>query len=63
MKTDQIKNIKSMNIDEAEIMESINKQNIQQPNDDEKIYELMAMGNEKPAAFSIPSDVVKAADN
>lgn len=65
MKSDQIKNIKSMNIDEKEIMESINKQNVQQATNEseDKIYELIAIGNEKPAAFSIPSDVVIAADN
>jgi hypothetical protein len=68
MKGDQIKNIKSMNIDEKEIMDSINKQSTQQLNNEnaERIYdesELITMGNEKPAAFSVVSEVPKSTDN
>ena len=72
MKSDQIKNIKTMNIDEEEIMMSINKlQNTQQPNTENvenitNVYEesdLMGLGMEVPAAFSIASNVKKASDN
>lgn len=68
MKGDQIKNIKSMNIDEKEIMDSINKQSTQQLNNGtaEKMYDesdLIAIGKEKPAGFSIASEVVKAVDD
>lgn len=68
MKGDQIKNIKSMNIDEKEIMDSINKQSTQQMNNEnaENIYDvsdLIAMGKEKPAAFSIATDESKATIN
>lgn len=65
MKGDQIKNIKSMNIDEKEIMDSINKQSTQQMNNEnaENVYDvsdLIALGKEKPAAFSIANDDSKA---
>lgn len=61
MKGDQIKNIKSMNIDETEIMESINKQNLMQQiaNDDEHVFDesdLVVMGKEQPVGFSIAND-------
>ena len=66
MKGDQIKNIKTMNIDEEEIMMSINKQNSQQPNNEnvenmanftESV--LMGLGMEVPVAFSIANNVEK----
>lgn len=63
MKSDQIKNIKSMNIDEKEIMDSINKQTSQDETTPENIFDesdLIAMGNEEPAGFSFISDVPKA---
>lgn len=62
MKSDQMKNIKSMNIDEKEIMESINKQNHhQRENNDETIHEsdLIALGMEEPVGFSIASERVE----
>ena len=51
MKSDQIKNVESMNIDAKEIMESINQQTAKTNNDDDLF---IAMGNEKPAGFSLP---------
>ena len=66
MKGDQIKNIKTMNIDEEEIMMSINKQNSQQPNNENvenmaNFHEsvLMGLGMEVPVAFSIANNVEK----
>lgn len=65
MKSDQIKNIKSMNIDETEIMESINKQNLQQNNDgnERNIFDesdLIAMGMDQPAGFTVSNDDLMA---
>lgn len=57
MKSDQMKNIKSMNIDEKAIMESINKQNHQINENIFDATEIIVMGNAKPVGFSIASDV------
>lgn len=57
MKSDQMKNIKSMNIDEKAIMESINKQNHQINENIFDAPEIIVMGNAKPVGFSIASDV------
>lgn len=51
MKSDQIKNVKSMNIDAKEIMESINQQTAKTNSDDDLF---IAMGTEKPVGFSLP---------
>lgn len=62
MKSDQIKNVKSMNIDEKEIMESINKQNHSKDSEDVGKYDerdFIAIGNEQPVGFKVASDVVK----
>lgn len=60
MKSDQIKNVESMNVDEKEIMESINKQTapLNNANDEEASAilhdsDLIPTGNNQPAAFSI----------
>ncbi|KAL7023450.1 hypothetical protein ACKWTF_012617 [Chironomus riparius] len=59
MKSDQktIKNLKTMNMDESEMMETINKQNLSQTqNDDENVFDesdLVAVGNMEPAGFSM----------
>lgn len=66
MKSDQIKSVKSMNIDEKEIMESINKQNQSiEKNDNEDVgkydeRDFIALGNEQPVGFTVANDVVKA---
>ena len=59
MKSDQktIKNLKTMNMDESEMMETINKQNLSQTqNDDENVFDesdLVAVGTMEPAGFSM----------
>lgn len=59
MNSDQIKNVKMANIDEKEIMESINKPNATNTTDnvgDENIYDekyFVALGTELPVGFSI----------
>lgn len=59
MKSDQkaLKNLKTMNMDESEMMETINKQNLSQTqNDDENVFDesdLVAVGHMKPAGFSM----------
>jgi hypothetical protein len=71
MKDDQMKNIKTMNIDEDEIMMSINKQSTPLPNNEnvEKVgdvfemSDLLVLEKEKPAAFSIASDVPQPKEN
>ena len=66
MKTDPVKNVKSMNIDEKEIMESINKQIISQENNAEEttttLYDesdFIAANKEQPAGFSVSSSTGK----
>lgn len=62
MKSDQvtIKNLKTMNMDESEMMEAINKQNLseaQQNDNNENVFDesdLMAVGHMEPAGFSLP---------
>ena len=60
MKGDQIKNVKSMNIDEKEIMESINKQITPIDNAQEtKAFEeadFVVLGGEKPVGFTVPTN-------
>lgn len=65
MKSDQVKNVKSMNIDEKEIMDSINQQNIPKTgtNGDANVYDerdFIAIGKEQPVGFSVTSEVAKA---
>lgn len=65
MKGDQVKNVKSMNIDEKEIMESINKHSDSDHHDkvDERIYDekdFIAVGNEQPVGFSVVNNVTES---
>lgn len=55
MKSDLMKNIKSMNIDEIEIMESINGKNVPLHNDETE-SDIIAMENERTFDFSLGSD-------
>lgn len=69
MKSEQIKNVKSMNIDEKEIMDSINKQNLRKKNDNDEAeividdMDLIPRGESKPAGFSMVSDSTQSAIN
>lgn len=65
MKGDQVKNVKSMNIDEKEIMASINKHSDSDHHDnvDERIYDekdFIAVGNEQPVGFSVVNNVTES---
>lgn len=65
MKSDQLKNVKSMNIDEKEIMDSINKQNNPPTEVSEggNVYDerdFIAVGKEQPVGFSVTSQVATA---
>lgn len=60
MKGDQIKNVKSMNIDEKAIMESINKQITPTDNEQEakalEEADFVVLSSEKPVGFSVPTN-------
>lgn len=65
MKNDQVKNVKSMNIDEKEIMASINKHSDADHHDnvDERIYDekdFIAVGNEQPVGFSVANNATES---
>jgi hypothetical protein len=61
MKGDQIKNVKSMNIDEKEIMASINKQITSVDNEQEteakalEEADFVVLSVEKPVGFTVPT--------
>lgn len=60
IKSDQIKNVKSMNIDEKEIMDSMNNQNISTTvvNEEANVYDdkdFISFGQEKPVGFTVKS--------
>lgn len=65
MKSDQIKNVKTVNVDEKEIMESINKPNATDTTDnvgEKNIYDerdFVALGTEMPVGFSITSETTQ----
>lgn len=66
MKTEPAKNVKSMNIDEQEILELMNKQNVTSENNAEEtttaLYDesdFIAIKKEQPVGFSVASDTMK----